>query len=251
VDVAFRNSMTRLKWRFVKGLAAWLVLSTGAVTLGTWSNPRARAVIGMGWGLIVLWIGVCGAIMCRWRDPIRDAVLRMGARWPVKFILFATLLALVEEAITTTMTNLAPLFGVRIGEAYITASTNYLDVVGLHSVVVFIPMFVAWAWILSRRRFSPFAVFVVFGLTGTVAETSFGPQHLLEFGLWIFVYGLMVYLPASCVPGERRAAAPAWWEYPLAVFVPFLFIPLMLPVVLVLHLFFPHHPNLHFPPISH
>jgi hypothetical protein len=38
-----------------------------------------------------------------------------------------TALALMEEAITSSMTNLAPLFGVKIGEAYITASTNYFD----------------------------------------------------------------------------------------------------------------------------
>ena len=40
-------------------------------------------------------------------------------------------LALVEEAIATTMTNLAPLFGVRIGEAYITdASGNVWSLTG-------------------------------------------------------------------------------------------------------------------------
>jgi hypothetical protein len=44
------------------------------------------------------------------------------------------------------------------------------------------------AVILSCYDFSPFAVFLLFGLTGTLAETTFGPQHLLEFGPWIFVY---------------------------------------------------------------
>ncbi len=73
------------------------------------------------------------------REPIRGAVSRFRLDWRLKFIVFATLLALTEEAITTTMTNLAPLFGVKVGEAYITASTNYLDVVALHSVVMFVP----------------------------------------------------------------------------------------------------------------
>lgn len=58
----------------------------------------------------------------------------MSWGWKKKFVVFATVLALIEEAITTTMTNLAPLFGVEIGEAYITASTNYVDVVLFHSV---------------------------------------------------------------------------------------------------------------------
>jgi hypothetical protein len=167
----------------------------------------------------------------------------------MKFIVMATVLALTEEAITTTMTNLAPLFGVKVGQAYITASTNYLDVVALHSVIMFVPLFVGWAVILSRYDFSPFAVFILFGLTGTVAETTFGSQHLLEFGLWMFVYGLMVYLPAYCVPRDRPVRAVRWWHYPLAVVVPFLFMPLV-PLPLIASVLFPGHPKIHFPPIG-
>lgn len=235
---------------FVKALAIWLVVTTSLVTLVTWRSPHARAVIGMGWGLILLWIGVCGTLMHHYRAPINTVVQRIPLRWQWKFILFATALALLEEAITTTMTNLAPLFGVKVGEAYITASANYLDVVALHSVVVFIPMFVAWALILTRYNFSPFAVFLLFGLTGTLAEATSGLQHLREFGLWIFVYGLMVYLPACCVPRDRPTHPTRWWHYPLAIFVPFLFIPLI-PLPLIAGILYPHHPKIHFPPIGH
>ena len=175
-----------------------------------------RAVLGMGWGLIFLWIGVGGTLMYRFREPLREAVLKIRLGWQWKFILFATFLALVEEVVTTAMTNLAPLFGVKVGEAYITASTNYLDVVALHSVVMFVPLFVGWALILSRYAFSPFSVFLLFGLTGTVMETNFGLKNPLEFGLWIFVYGLMVFLPAYCVPSERNTRPLRWWHYPLA-----------------------------------
>jgi len=235
---------------FIKALAGWLVATTSVVTLVTWRDDRMRAVLGMGWGLILLWIGLGGGLMHRFREPIRAAVLRLPLNWKWKFVLFATALALVEEAITTTMTNLAPLFGVQVGEAYITASANYLDVVALHSVVMFVPLFVGWALILWRYDFSPFAVFVLFGLTGTVMETNFGTRNPLEFGLWIFVYGLMVYLPAYSVPSDRSARRPRWWHYPLAVFVPFLFIPLV-PLPLLAGLLFPHHPKIHFPPIGH
>jgi hypothetical protein len=235
---------------FVKALALWLLGSTGVVTFLTWPNRRVRATVGMGWGLILLWIFVGGALMHRFREPIRGTLSRIRLDWRLKFILFATLLALLEEAVTTTMTNLAPLFGVRVGEAYITASANYLDVVALHSVVVFVPMFVAWAVMLWRYDFSPFAVFVLFGLTGTLAEMSYGGfQHALEFGLWIFVYGLMVWLPAYCAPQERKARKPRWWHYPLATIVPFLFLPLV-PLPLVAHLLSPNHPKIHFPPIG-
>ena len=234
---------------FVKAIAVCLLLTTSAVTLVTWTNPKMRAVLEMGWGLILLWIVIGGTLMYRYREPIRGLMSRIGWDWRLKFILFATSLALTEEAITTTMTNLAPLFGVKVGEAYITASTNYLDVVTLHSVVMFVPLFVGWTLILSRYAFSAFAVFLLFGLTGTLMETNCGRKNPLEFGLWIFVYGLMVFLPAYCVPSERKVRPLRWWHYPLAVVVPFLFIPLV-PLPLLAGLLFPHHPKIHFPPIG-
>ncbi len=57
---------------FVTALAAWLVLTTSAVTVVTWGNPKMRAVLGMAWGLILLWIGVGGALMYRFREPVRE-----------------------------------------------------------------------------------------------------------------------------------------------------------------------------------
>ena len=234
---------------FVVALGIWLLVMTGLVTVATWSHPRLPATIGMGWGLIIFWVLLGGALMRRFRDPIRSTVLALKWDWRLKFILSATMLVLLEEAITTTMTNLAPLFGVKIGEAYITASTNYFDVIALHSVVVIVPMFVAWALLLTRFDFSPFEVFLLFGLTGTLAECSFGLKHILEFGMWIFVYGLMVYLPSYCVPVERKKRPPSWWHYPLAVVVPFIFIPIV-PLPLLAGLLRPHHPSIHFPPIT-
>ena len=226
-----------------------MLLATSIVTVLTWPNPRVRAVLGMGWGLITLWILLGGTLMRFFRDPIAGLVRRVNLDWRIKFVVFATGLALAEEVVTTTMTNLAPLFGVKAGEAYITASTNYLDVVCLHSVVMFVPLFVGWAMILWRYAFSPFAVFLLFGLTGTIMETNFGTKNPLEFAFWIFVYGLMVYLPAYSVPQERAARPPRWWHYPLAIVVPFLFIPLV-PLPLLAGILFPHHPKIHFPPIS-
>ncbi len=242
--------MTTWQRKLVAGLLAWVLFSTSVVTLLNLQKRFTRAVIGMGWGLILFWILLGGGLMVRFREPIRARVLRIPFDWRVKFVFFATLLALLEEAVTTSMTNLAPLFGLKIGEAYITASANYLDVVCLHSVVVFVPMFVAWALILWRYDFSPFSVFLLFGLTGTLAETlSFGPGNLLQAGFWIFVYGLMVYLPAFCVPRDRTARPPHWWHFPLAVLVPFLFLPIV-PLPLLAGLLYPNHPKIHFPPIG-
>jgi hypothetical protein len=230
-------------------LAGWMVVVSGLVLVLSWTNPVQRAVVGMAWGLIVLWMGGCGLAMWHWRETWRRLAARIRVPWGLKFVLGCILLALTEEAITTLMTNCAPLFGVRMGQAYITASAGYFDVVLYHSVVIFVPMFIGWAVMLRRWRFSPFAVFVLFGLTGLLAETvTFGPQNLGNFAFWIFVYGLMVWLPAYGVPTERPAHPPRWWAYPLAVVIPFLFLPL--DVVLAPWLWLtPQHPAIHFPPI--
>lgn len=153
--------------------------------------------------------------------------------WRVRFVLFCTAMALIEEVITTTMTNLAPLFGTTPEEAHITASTNYFVVVCFHSVVVFVPMFIAWAWMLSRWDFSPLKVLLLFGITGSIAEASMNPANLIG-GFWVFVYGLMVYLPACTVPQDRGASLLRWWHYPLAVLLPFLAAIPVVPVVVLL-----------------
>ena len=158
--------------KFIRFLAAWTILSTLFVLLIAifGMGPNSRAVIFMGAGLVLFWVVLGGMLMWRMRGRVRDFVLGIRLPWTVKFILFCTLLALTEEAVTVSMTNLAPLFGVPVGAAYITASANYLDVVALHSVVVFVPMFIAWAWMLSRWDFTPAEVFLLFGLTGFLAE---------------------------------------------------------------------------------
>jgi len=235
---------------FIIILAVWLAVVSGLILAITWRKPVQRAVIGMAWGLILLWIAAGGFVMWRWQALWRRWSDRVRWPWQLKFVLGCTALALAEEAITTLMTNCAPLFGVRLGQAYITASANFFDVVLHHSVVVFVPLFVGWAVMLKWWRFSPFAVFLLFGLTGILAETvSFGVQNLGGFGLWIFVYGLMVWLPAKCLPEDRPARPPRWWHYPLAVVLPFLFLPLNFVLAPWVWLG-AKHPSIHFPPIG-
>ena len=133
----------------------------------------------MAWGLILLWIGGGGLIMWHWRDPWDRLAAKVRLPWMLKFVLGCTALALIEEAVTTLMTNCAPLFGMRVGEAYITSSANYFDVVLYDSVVVFVPLFVGWAVMLRFWTFSPFTIFLLFGISGTLCETlSFGLQNL-------------------------------------------------------------------------
>lgn len=236
---------------FIIFLGVWLLLSTLAVTIFLLGNPIGRAVIGMAWGVIIFWIIICGGFMYRFREPIRNTVLKIQFPWQIKFVLFVTILALLEEVVTTTMTNLAPFFGVKIGEAYITASTNFFDVVFFHSVIMFIGPFIFWVLALKRYDFSSFAAFLIFGISGVFAEVSFGgPQHFLEFGFWIFVYGLMIFLPIySLPPAEERGARPAkFYHYILMIFLPVLFVPLFAWIPRVVD---PHHPQpTHFLPLA-
>lgn len=233
---------------FIAALGIWLAFSTSLVLAVTWNSRIAHAVTSMGTGLIALWIFLCGSLMFVFRDPIKNFVLQIRLNWQVKFVLFAILLAMLEEAVTTTMTNVAPRFGAKIGEAYITASSNYLDVILHHSVIVFVPWFIAWAWILKRYDFSPFWVFLLTGLNGLLAESlTFGWRHLSEFGLWIFVYGLMTFLPAYTIPAERGAQPPKLWHGLLAFVLPFIF---SIPWAVSIHFMFPNHPDIHFPAIQ-
>ncbi len=228
------------------GVWGGVVTSLVSAVLIMSGKPAPRALMLMVVGLTVLWVVVGGTFMRLGRDRVRALVQRAPWDWRLTFIVFCTLLALVEEAITTMMTNLAPVFGVPVGVAYITASANYIDVVCCHSVIVFVPMFIAWAFLLSCRRFSPDAVFILFGLTGVLAEAgSFGLANLANAGFWVFVYGLMVYLPAYCIPANRPARPPRWWHYPLAVGLPLVAAMPVAGVVAYLH-----PTKIHFAPIA-
>ena len=193
---------------FVLVLLGIVLLVSSFLTFLTWKQPHKRAMLAMAWGLICFWIVGCGFAMWRWKDTWCRFAAKLRLPWFIKFTLGCILLAMLEEVVTTTMTNCAPLFGVRPGEAYITASANYLDVILHHSVVVFVPMFVGWAVLLRYWRFSPFEVFVLWGTTGTLLEFAYsGYQGIPNFPFWILVYGPMVWLPAH-FPASTRPAKP-------------------------------------------
>jgi len=224
--------MTRLRVaRVLLGiLGGWAAASTAAVVAvfllasPDADNPSkfldARAVVLMGATLLVVW-GLLGGLLQRaLRDRFTVLVRRVPLGWRTKFVLLCILFALAEEAVTTGLTNLAPLFGGVTEAARITASKNYLEVVCLHSVVVFVPSYVAWAVILSFFDFAPAEVMLLYGLNGWLAELlTFGPQNWGMVGMWVFVYGLMVYLPACSVPEDRKVRPARWWMWPLALVV--------------------------------
>lgn len=205
----------------IKILAVYsvVVLSIVSFIALSGNDSTEKAIIKMALGFIFLWIVICGTMMFLLRNRISKIVQKIPIGWKMKFVFFATFLVLIEEAITTAMTNLAHIFGSEIGVAYITASANYLHVVLFHSVIGFFAMFVVWAFLLSRYDFSPNTVFLLFGLTGSIAEISMNPYNIFG-GFWFFVYGLMVYLPAYSIPKNRVTKKPKFWNYILAVLLP-------------------------------
>jgi len=213
----------------VKAIGIYSILVISLISflfLASEAPVHEKAIIKMAWGLILIWIFLFGSLMYRFRDLIRELVQSIPLPWQVKFPLFCTLLALLEEAVTVSMTNLAPLFGAEIGQAFITASANYLHTVLFHSVIVFIPMFLVWTLLLHYFDIPPTQVFLLFGLTGSIAEMNMSPTNILA-GFWFFVYGLMICLPAYSLPQSRSTREIKWWVYPLAVVAP-LFSPIIL-----------------------
>lgn len=210
----------------VVSLIAFLILTSEE------TDVHQKAIIKMALGLILFWIVIGGTLMVRFQEPISRGVRKIPLNWRVKFILFATALALLEEAVTVSMTNLAPVFGSEVGKAFITASANYLHTVLFHSVIVFIPMFVVWSFLLGRYDFHPKQVFLLYGLVGSLAEMSMQPSNIFG-GFWFFVYGLMVYLPACSLPPAevRGVQKPKLRHYAMAVVLPLVSPILLLPLM--------------------
>jgi hypothetical protein len=225
-----RRGALVLKILFVYGLGFMLLLLL-FVKESTEIDNNGRAIIYMGfWALWVCWIGICGTLMFVFREKIKTKMPSVDGRWMLAFVLFATSLALLEEVFTVSATNLYWVFGGEYGKAYITGSDNYFEVVLLHSVIVFWPSYVFWAWWLKKYDFHPNWVMILYGLSGLGSEIMYGGfQQINAIGMWVFVYGLIIYLPAYCVPANRGAVRPKWHHYILTLIVPIFF---QLPVIL-------------------
>lgn len=220
-DFTGRDRQARI---LVRVIALYSFITISGVCLVFSLNPHATpaemAVLKMGLGLALIWCAGFGLFTWRYGKRIAARMRAWNMPWQRKFILSCTVLALLEEAVTTTMTNLAPVLGVPIGQAYITHTANYFHLVLFHSVVIFVPWFFVWAWMLKRFDFRPLEIMILFGITGTLAETTLDSGALVN-GMWIFVYGLMVYIPALALPRREGLRPPRFRHYIMAVFLPF------------------------------
>jgi len=209
----------RIACVLLAALAVWAAGAYAVVMIVAYphlSDPDQRAIFLMGGLLLLIWCVIGGVLMRALRDPFKALMARVRIRWQAKFFLLFLVGALLEEAVTTGLTNAAPLLGGVTEAARITASKNYLEVVCRHSVVVFVPGFVAWTIVLGLWDFRPSEVMLLWGLMGWLAEwMTFGPHNIGMVGMWVWVYGLMVYLAAHTVPPDRKAWRVRWWVYPI------------------------------------
>ena len=196
------------------------------------------AILLMAATLALVWNVLGGVTMFLLRKRIRQWVAQSPLSPGPAFVLFSVSLALLEEVVTTTLTNLAPVFG--NSTAFITASKNYLEVVLWHSVIAIAPMFVVWAWLLARFKFSPGAVMLLFGINGVLAEWIIGGPALPMAPFWIFVYGLMIFTPAYSYVAKPDVRPPRWFHYPAAIAGCLL---ASAAVALVVNLLAPHLPH--------
>jgi hypothetical protein len=220
-----RDAIARLVLRILAVYGIVIAAIVGLLNFAAGNpEPDQRAIIAMGLSLILIWCVLGGIAMRLIRDRFVHGVRRLKIDWRLVFVLLCIVMAMLEEAVTTSLTNAAPVFGAATEAARITISKNYLEVIS-NSVVTFIPWFICWAWLLGRYDFRPVEIMLLFGLTGTLAETlTFGWPHIAEVGMWTYVYGLMVYLPAHAVPDNRNVRPVRWYHYVVAVLLPLVFI---------------------------
>jgi hypothetical protein len=83
-------------------------------------------------------------------------------------------------------------------------------------------------------------VFLLFGTNGVLAEALIGGPALLMAPFWVFVYGLMIFLPAYSFPGDAQARTPRWYAYPAAIGV---CLAASAMVAIVVNLLSPHLPH--------
>lgn len=216
-----------------------------AIILKNQGYFTGSAVIAMGLTLIVVWVVIGGFIQKKLLHTYYQKLTKPTRSPVIYFVIFATILACLEEAVTVTITNLAQVYGVPFGQAYITASANYLDVITMHSVIMFVPMFITLGLLLKRYDISPFKTLIMWGIIGVLAEAlSGGIQALSSFTSWIFIYGLMVYIPAHIFVNTTRKK-PFFLLYPVFI--------IMILFSAITTVWIPNaldHPQIHFPPIT-
>lgn len=75
IRVSQNNIMVKVSSLLIKIFFVWTIISTSYITLMILfavQDPVIRAFVGMGVGLVVIWVFIFGSIMFRFRNNIRN-----------------------------------------------------------------------------------------------------------------------------------------------------------------------------------
>ena len=215
--------LSTLRRRLYYWALAYLIIFT--IIGFSMAAPDPRAAVVMQWGSFISWVVIISSFFA---SPIILFVSRLFKRFhfggKTLFVIGATALALTEEALAIFWNNnISALFSTT-DKTILTITTNYFDLIAKHSVIVFIPMFIVWAYLLKNRHYSAEEAFLYFGLTGILAEFWFMPSTLIFMagGFWILVYGAMVYAPAKLLVGKKEKFHFSFLRAGVAIFLSFL-----------------------------
>ncbi|TVP93786.1 MAG: hypothetical protein EA374_08520 [Acholeplasmatales bacterium] len=200
-------------------------------------SRTSLAIVTMALGLLVIWGVLLGLVQKKFMQS-RSLVVVSSPRFVIYMMLLMTGLACMAEVVSVTMTNTAYLWSLSPYEAYITASPNYIEVVTRHSVIVFLPQFLAITLLHHRYQYKGFAWFVMYGLIGYVNEwLAFGEAaSWVSIPFWMIIYGWIVYLPTHWLRPDKARIKVRIYHYGAALFVPLAFsIPWALFLVAWLH----------------
>ena len=226
---------TNLILKIIAVYSIWFLILSTIHIFNEWDN-NWKAIILMALCLVFFWVILFWSLQFFFRKKIKLIANINLNNWKFFFIIFTIILALIEESIAVIMTNMVEYFWWEIWKAFITAHTNYFIVIFFHSIIIFIPMFFAWMYLLSKYDFKSNQVLLLFGITWVIAEITINPIALISW-FWIYVYWLMIALPVYCLP-ERNVKKPKYYHYIYAIILPILFAIPFIPVIIFLNNFF-------------
>jgi hypothetical protein len=195
------------KWVLLYTIGLILVVTFESILiilLSRDNNPyQGEIIISMSLFLFLVWNGFILFVVNK-----IDTFKRIKDHVGLYFVVWTLAFALIEEAIAVTATNMfSYLFSVSPYDYFITASPLYFEVISKHSVIVFLPLIIVWGIVLEYKRFSVYAIYILFGLNGLIGEwIAFGNINWIAIVYWIIVYGNMVLIPSMLLDSKSKNA---------------------------------------------
>ena len=209
--------------KLIKVLYIWAFAFHGLLWVHMFQHGEKKdlAIVTMALGLLLIWGVALACIQIKISINIKP-IKQSSIRYFLSIIGMMIFLALLAEVISSLMTQTAHLWQLSPNVAYITATPNYIELVTKHSVIVFIPQFIAIAYIHYKVKFSANQWFYIYGLIGYLNEwIAFGSAaSWVSIPYWIIIYGWIVYLPTYLFHPKVERKTPRVYHFVLACMIP-------------------------------